>query len=130
MDGRIANADQCLTEDIHDFSSLLAHLYSHLTKPVLDVILITHTLLKRSREKGANSRLALCFMAQPYLVISKKSAYLWFGHVFSVVEVNCTCPLQSNTSMFSRIPILLSTKLNARNDFFFRILVFCFMYKS
>ena len=56
MDGRIANADQCLTEDIHDFSSLLAHLYSHLTKPVLDVMLISHTLLKRSRERGANSR--------------------------------------------------------------------------
>ena len=63
MDGRIANADQCLTEDIHDFSSLLAHLYSHLTKPILDVILITHTLVKRSRERGANSRCVLmkCF---------------------------------------------------------------------
>ena len=56
MDGRIANADQSLTEDIHDFSLLLAHLYSHLTKPILDVILISHTLIKRSREKGANSR--------------------------------------------------------------------------
>ncbi|CAK8696772.1 unnamed protein product [Clavelina lepadiformis] len=57
MDGRIANADQCLTEDIHDFTSLLAHLYSHLTKPILDVVLITHTLVKRSKERGANSRL-------------------------------------------------------------------------
>nr|CAB3219636.1 ATP-binding cassette sub-family D member 2-like [Phallusia mammillata] len=57
MDGRIANADQSLTEDIHDFASMLAHLYSHLTKPILDVVLITHTLVARAKEKGANNRL-------------------------------------------------------------------------
>ena len=56
MDSRIANADQCMTDDIQDFTNLLAHLYSHLTKPVLDVLLISRTLVKRSLEKGASWR--------------------------------------------------------------------------
>nr|XP_018673195.1 ATP-binding cassette sub-family D member 2-like isoform X1 [Ciona intestinalis] len=57
MDGRIVNADQSLTEDIHDFTSTVAHLYSHLTKPILDIVLITNTLVNRSRERGANHKL-------------------------------------------------------------------------
>nr|XP_039259409.1 ATP-binding cassette sub-family D member 1-like [Styela clava] len=57
MDSRIANADHSLTEDINDFTSSVAHLYSHLTKPILDVVLISHTLATRAAEKGANSRL-------------------------------------------------------------------------
>jgi len=60
MDKRITNADQCLTEDIHDFASMLAHLYSHLTKPILDVALITHTLVSRAKERGANNRFVFC----------------------------------------------------------------------
>uniref|UniRef100_H2YG41 ABC transporter domain-containing protein n=1 Tax=Ciona savignyi TaxID=51511 RepID=H2YG41_CIOSA len=57
MDGRIANADQSLTDDIHDFTSTVAHLYSHLTKPILDIVLITNTLVSRAKERGANSKL-------------------------------------------------------------------------
>uniref|UniRef100_H2YG43 ABC transmembrane type-1 domain-containing protein n=1 Tax=Ciona savignyi TaxID=51511 RepID=H2YG43_CIOSA len=56
MDGRIANADQSLTDDIHDFTSTVAHLYSHLTKPILDIVLITNTLVSRAKERGANSK--------------------------------------------------------------------------
>lgn len=54
MDSRIANADQCMTDDIQDFTTLLAHLYSHLTKPILDVLLITRTLIIRSNETGTS----------------------------------------------------------------------------
>uniref|UniRef100_H2YG40 ABC transporter domain-containing protein n=1 Tax=Ciona savignyi TaxID=51511 RepID=H2YG40_CIOSA len=53
----IANADQSLTDDIHDFTSTVAHLYSHLTKPILDIVLITNTLVSRAKERGANSKL-------------------------------------------------------------------------
>jgi len=54
MDSRIANADQCMTDDIQDFASMLAHLYSHLTKPVLDVVLISRALVLKSNESGSD----------------------------------------------------------------------------
>ena len=53
LDGRLANADQCLTEDISSFTSALAHLYSHLTKPVLDVALMSFSLYSLATAKGA-----------------------------------------------------------------------------
>ncbi|EGT42132.1 CBN-PMP-4 protein [Caenorhabditis brenneri] len=52
LDTRLQNADQCLTEDITMFSQSVAHLYSHLTKPVLDIALITFTLLKLAVQRG------------------------------------------------------------------------------
>lgn len=55
LDGRLTNADQCLTEDITMFTSALAHLYSHLTKPILDVAMITFTLHTFATRKGATT---------------------------------------------------------------------------
>lgn len=57
LDGRITNVDQCLTDDIDMFTGALAHLYSHLSKPILDVALISYTLYSQAASKGASIRL-------------------------------------------------------------------------
>ncbi|CAG0888013.1 unnamed protein product [Cyprideis torosa] len=52
LDLRLENADHCLTEDIAQFASSVAHLYSHVTKPLLDVIILTISLGGIARKLG------------------------------------------------------------------------------
>ncbi|KAL7726679.1 hypothetical protein ACLKA6_012760 [Drosophila palustris] len=54
LDGRIENADHRLTEDISVFASSVAHLYSSLTKPCFDLMLIGLALMRSSRKMKAN----------------------------------------------------------------------------
>ncbi|KAH8418145.1 hypothetical protein KR009_001140 [Drosophila setifemur] len=54
LDGRIENADHRLTEDISVFASSVAHLYSSLTKPCFDLMLIGMALMRSSRKMKAN----------------------------------------------------------------------------
>lgn len=54
LDSRIENADHRLTEDISVFASSVAHLYSHLTKPCFDLMLIGLALMRSSQKMKAN----------------------------------------------------------------------------
>lgn len=54
LDSRLENADHCLTDDIQSFTSSVAHLYSHLTKPILDSALITYSIFRMTRKRQAN----------------------------------------------------------------------------
>jgi ABC-type uncharacterized transport system fused permease/ATPase subunit len=64
LDSRIANADQCITEDVAKFCNFLSHLYSQLSKPILDVALIAQQFFWATRGDNSSTKgvlpLALC----------------------------------------------------------------------
>ncbi|CAK1595610.1 unnamed protein product [Parnassius mnemosyne] len=54
LDARIENADHRLTEDVSVFTQSVAHLYSSLTKPCFDLLLIVLTLASYSNKMKGN----------------------------------------------------------------------------
>ncbi|XP_071961339.1 ATP-binding cassette sub-family D member 2-like [Antedon mediterranea] len=58
LDSRLVNADQNLTEDVTMFCQSVAHLYSHLTKPILDVILMSGALMRMAEEGNAHTSMS------------------------------------------------------------------------
>lgn len=44
IDNRVQNADQLLTQDIDKFAENLAHLYSDVSKPIVDIVLFAYKL--------------------------------------------------------------------------------------
>lgn len=55
LDGRLVNPDHSLTEDLQAFSSAVAHIYSHISKPLLDVVLMTAAIARMARKRGERS---------------------------------------------------------------------------
>lgn len=55
LDGRLSNPDHSLTEDLQAFSSAVAHIYSHVSKPLLDVVLMTAALRRLAMKRGEHS---------------------------------------------------------------------------
>lgn len=55
LDSRLANPDQCLTEDVNKFSANLAHLHSQISKPVLDLLLIAIQMWLTNARRGKHS---------------------------------------------------------------------------
>lgn len=54
LDSRLENADHSLTDDITTFAQHCAHMYSHVTKPLLDVVVVLFTLFRMGRKMGSN----------------------------------------------------------------------------
>ena len=44
LDSRIENADHRLTDEVSAFTNSVAHLYSHVSKPTLDIVLVMDEL--------------------------------------------------------------------------------------
>ncbi len=55
LDGRLANPDHSLTEDVQAFSAAVTHIYSHISKPLLDVTLMTGALRQMALKRGNKS---------------------------------------------------------------------------
>lgn len=66
LDGRLPNADHSLTEDLHAFSCAVTHIYSQVSKPLLDIVLMTHALTSMAKKRGTHSHypglLATCVL--------------------------------------------------------------------
>ena len=56
LDGRIANVDQLLTQDVEKFSDTITELYSNISKPILDIAIYATKLTK---VLGAHTPLAM-----------------------------------------------------------------------
>ncbi len=56
LDGRLTNPDQVLTQDVSNFCSHLSHLWSHLSKPALDVVLMSYQLFVAMPAKSGHAR--------------------------------------------------------------------------
>ncbi|XP_028391635.1 ATP-binding cassette sub-family D member 2-like [Dendronephthya gigantea] len=63
LDNRIGNADERLTEDLRLFCRSVAHLYSHLSKPILDAVMVSVALDRIARKQGSSGRLPLTLAA-------------------------------------------------------------------
>ena len=54
LDARLANADQSLTDDLRSFSKTVAHVYSNVSKPLLDILFMCYTLYRMAASARAN----------------------------------------------------------------------------
>jgi len=62
LDTRLGGAEQRLTDDLSELASSVAHLYSSLTKPLLDCALVGIALISFSHKMGAKTIPGKIFM--------------------------------------------------------------------
>ncbi|CAB3255127.1 unnamed protein product [Arctia plantaginis] len=79
LDARIENADHRLTEDVSVFTQSVAHLYSSLTKPLFDLLLIVLTLASYSNKMKGNifmgpgiATVVICMTGQLLRILSPR----------------------------------------------------------
>jgi ABC-type uncharacterized transport system fused permease/ATPase subunit len=68
-DSRMTNPDQCLTDDVASFCAQLAHIYSQITKPIFDVVLMTTQLLMLARERAGTGLEVGCWLVVGWLLL-------------------------------------------------------------
>ena len=59
LDSRIENADHQLTDEIAAFTNSVAHLYSHVSKPMLDIVLVLNELRRVSMYKDLHDQVMI-----------------------------------------------------------------------
>lgn len=119
LDSRLTNADQCLTDDINVFSQSLAHLYSHLTKPLLDIAIMTFTLYKLARNRGASSRIPTLVAVVVVCVTAKVSLTHFLYHKLrSQFETCCPDPYYCVTLLCSKLNVCPHFRGGRRCDLF------------
>lgn len=52
LDSRLSNPDHFLTEDLKNFSKAVAHIYSHVSKPLLDIMMMSLAIGRLFRKRG------------------------------------------------------------------------------
>ena len=63
LDNRIANADHSMTEDIKNFSESAAHIYSHISKPILDLFMMAGAFVVMTKRTQSDTGLTPVFVA-------------------------------------------------------------------
>ena len=61
LDTRLANPDHFLTEDIKNFSKAVAHIYSHVSKPLLDIIMMSIAMGRVFHKRGESMTISAIF---------------------------------------------------------------------
>lgn len=54
LDGRLENCSQRLTDDIETVANMVSHLYSQITKPLFDILLMVIALANLTKSRNAN----------------------------------------------------------------------------
>ena len=57
LDTRLVNPDHCLTDDVTAFSQSVAHIYSHISKPILDTALVAYSLFQVTKAATVHTHL-------------------------------------------------------------------------
>ena len=55
LDNRLVNADHSMTEDLKNFSEAIAHIHSHISKPLLDCFMMSVAFLRIANKTGSNA---------------------------------------------------------------------------
>ena len=114
VDDRIENADHRLTDDITAFSTSVAHLYSHITKPLFDCALIAFALARSSKKMGAavipgTLKQFLCRHRE----FSSTYTYYGYGYGYGSVHVLGVSTSDSNIERSAVTPTRIDEDLTA-----------------
>jgi len=86
LDNRLTNADQSLTEDVSKFCTFLAHLYSQLSKPIFDCLLMSFQLIRSARSKSDSGSVSGASVFGILIVLATHQILGWVRPSFGVLS--------------------------------------------